>query len=118
MFYTSSVLTGWAGVPSRVIYGARFTLSLGLVGVCMSVLLGIFFGGIAGYYGGRIDWVVMRVVEYIISLPTIPIWLALATALPRLATVLAISVDHPCDFTDWLDRVGLGCAREIPGHAQ
>lgn len=70
-------------VLSRVIYGARFTLSLGLVGVFMSVLLGIFFGGIAGYYGGRADWVIMRVVEYIISLPTIPIWLALAAALPK-----------------------------------
>ena len=70
-------------VLSRVTYGGRFTLSLGLVGVCISVILGIFFGGISGYYGGKIDWFVMRVVEYIISLPTIPIWLALAAALPK-----------------------------------
>ncbi|MDQ8023081.1 MAG: ABC transporter permease [Moraxellaceae bacterium] len=70
-------------VLSRTIYGGRFTMSLGLVGVCISVLLGISLGGMSGYYGGKIDWVVMRVVEYIISLPTIPIWLALAAALPK-----------------------------------
>jgi peptide/nickel transport system permease protein len=83
MFYLFGADRLGRDVLSRVIYGARFTLSLGLVGVCMSVLLGIFFGGIAGYYGGRADWVIMRVVEYIISLPTIPIWLALAAALPK-----------------------------------
>jgi peptide/nickel transport system permease protein len=68
---------------SRVIYGGRFTLSLGLIGVMMSVILGIFLGGISGYYGGKIDWVVQRLVEFIISLPTIPIWLAMAAALPK-----------------------------------
>lgn len=83
MFYLFGADRLGRDVLSRVVYGARFTLSLGLVGVCMSVVLGIFFGGIAGYYGGRIDWVIMRVVEYIISLPTIPIWLALAAALPK-----------------------------------
>lgn len=70
-------------VLSRTIYGARFTLSLGLFGVMISVVLGIFLGGISGYYGGRIDWVIQRLIEYIISLPTIPIWLALASALPK-----------------------------------
>jgi len=68
---------------SRVIYGARFTLSLGLIGVTLSVTIGIMLGGISGYYGGKIDWVIQRVVEYILSLPTIPIWLALAAALPK-----------------------------------
>lgn len=68
---------------SRVIYGARYTLSLGLFGVAISVILGIILGGISGYYGGKIDWVIQRVIEYIISLPTIPIWLALASALPK-----------------------------------
>ncbi|MDB5813150.1 MAG: appC [Rhodocyclales bacterium] len=68
---------------SRVIYGGRFTLSLGLIGVMMSVVFGIFLGGISGYYGGKIDWVVQRLVEFIISLPTIPIWLAMAAALPK-----------------------------------
>lgn len=70
-------------VLSRVIYGARFTLSLGLIGVILSVVLGIFLGGLAGYYGGWTDWVVMRLVEFILSLPSIPIWLAMAAALPK-----------------------------------
>lgn len=68
---------------SRIIYGARFTLSLGLIGVTLSVTIGIMLGGISGYYGGKIDWVIQRLVEYILSLPTIPIWLALAAALPK-----------------------------------
>lgn len=70
-------------VLSRVIFGARFTLSLGLIGVSLSVLLGIFLGGLSGYYGGKVDWLIMRLVEFIISLPTIPIWLAMAAALPK-----------------------------------
>ncbi len=68
---------------SRIVFGARASLSIGLVGVTCSLLLGIVFGGISGYFGGRIDWVVQRVIEFIISLPTIPIWLALAAALPK-----------------------------------
>lgn len=68
---------------SRVIYGGRFTLSLGLIGVLLSVILGLILGGISGYYGGKIDWVIQRLVEFIISLPTIPIWLAMAAALPK-----------------------------------
>jgi len=68
---------------SRVIYGGRFTLSLGLIGVILSVILGLILGGISGYYGGKIDWAIQRLTEFIISLPTIPIWLAMAAALPK-----------------------------------
>jgi peptide/nickel transport system permease protein len=46
-------------------------------------LLGIVFGGVSGYFGGRVDWLVQRLIEFIISLPTIPVWLALAAALPK-----------------------------------
>lgn len=67
---------------SRSIYGARYTLSLGLIGVTLSTIIGIFLGGLAGYYGGKVDWIVSRLVEFIISLPTIPIWLAMAAVLP------------------------------------
>jgi peptide/nickel transport system permease protein len=68
---------------SRIVYGARASLSIGLVGVSISLLLGIFFGGLSGYFGGRVDWLVQRVIEFIISLPTVPIWLALAASLPK-----------------------------------
>lgn len=74
---------------SRIIYGARASLSIGIVGVTCSLLLGVLFGGISGYYGGRVDWAVQRMIEFIISLPTIPIWLAMAAALPKTWSPLA-----------------------------
>lgn len=67
---------------SRVIYGTRISMSIGLVGVVISLVLGIALGGVSGYYGGRIDSVIQRTIEFVLSLPTIPIWLALAAALP------------------------------------
>jgi peptide/nickel transport system permease protein len=67
---------------SRIIYGARISLSIGLVGVALSLLLGIILGGISGYYGGTPDLVIQRLIEFIRSMPTIPLWLALAAALP------------------------------------
>ncbi|MDJ0390017.1 ABC transporter permease [Roseomonas sp. E05] len=70
-------------VLSRTIYGARISMTVGLVGVALSLFLGVGIGGLAGYYGGRVDWVVQRLTEYVISLPTIPIWMALAAAVPR-----------------------------------
>jgi peptide/nickel transport system permease protein len=68
---------------SRVIHGARVSMSIGLVGVAMSLLLGLTLGGISGYYGGLVDMVIQRVIEFILSLPTIPIWLGLTAALPQ-----------------------------------
>ena len=67
---------------SRVIYGTRISMSIGLVGVAISLVLGITLGGISGFYGGRVDVVIQRVIEFVLSLPTIPVWLALAAALP------------------------------------
>lgn len=67
---------------SRVMYGTRISMSIGLVGVAISLVLGIALGGISGYYGGRVDAVIQRLIEFVLSLPTIPIWLALAAALP------------------------------------
>jgi peptide/nickel transport system permease protein len=67
---------------SRVIYGTRISMSIGLVGVAISLVLGVVLGGISGYYGGRIDALIQRLIEFVLSLPTIPIWLALAAALP------------------------------------
>jgi peptide/nickel transport system permease protein len=67
---------------SRVIHGARLSLSIGLVGVALSFLLGILFGGLSGYYGGWVDTVVQRAIEFLRSIPRIPLWMALAAAVP------------------------------------
>ncbi|MCB1428384.1 MAG: ABC transporter permease, partial [Nitratireductor sp.] len=63
-------------------YGARISLTIGLIGVTISFILGIVIGGLAGYYGGWIDLVSQRLIEVIQSLPTIPLWLALAAIMP------------------------------------
>lgn len=68
---------------SRMIYGARISLSIGLVGVGISFVLGILLGGISGYYGGTVDEVIQRVIEFLRSLPTIPLWMGLAAAIPH-----------------------------------
>ena len=67
---------------SRIVYGARLSLTLGLVGVFLSLILGIILGGISGYYGGWIDTVVQRTIEFIRTIPTIPLWMTLSAALP------------------------------------
>ena len=67
---------------TRLVYGARVTLSAGLVGVIFAFVLGLFFGSIAGYYGGWLDNAVQRLMEFIRSVPTIPLWMGLAAALP------------------------------------
>jgi peptide/nickel transport system permease protein len=70
-------------VWSRIMIGAQVSMSIGLLGVAASLLIGIVLGGISGYYGGRIDFVIQRTIEFILALPQIPIWLALAAALPQ-----------------------------------
>ncbi|WP_417667267.1 ABC transporter permease [Roseibium sp.] len=67
---------------SGLIYGARLSLTVGLVGVAISIVLGLFFGGIAGYFGGIADSVIQRVIEIMRSLPELPLWMALSAALP------------------------------------
>ena len=69
-------------VVSRMAHGTRISMSIGLVGVAISLILGIILGGISGYYGGTVDNVIQRVIEFIRSMPTIPLWLGLAAALP------------------------------------
>lgn len=67
---------------SRITYGARISLTVGLVGIVLSFLMGIVIGGVAGYYGGFIDNVIQRVIEIIRSFPTLPLLMALSAALP------------------------------------
>jgi peptide/nickel transport system permease protein len=67
---------------SRILYGTRISLSIGLVGMTMSFFLGILLGGISGLYGGMIDTVIQRIIEFLRSVPTTPLWMALSAALP------------------------------------
>ncbi len=69
-------------ILSRVIYGTRISLTVGLVGIAISFMIGITLGGISGYYGGWIDNVIQRLIELIKSLPELPLWMALSAALP------------------------------------
>jgi peptide/nickel transport system permease protein len=67
---------------SRMIYGARLSLTIGLLGVAVSFTLGIIIGGIAGYYGGWTDILIQRGIEVIQSIPHLPLWMALSAILP------------------------------------
>ena len=67
---------------SRMGYGARISLTVGIIGIIISFTLGIVIGGLAGYYGGVIDSIVQRVIEIIRSFPQLPLWMALSAALP------------------------------------
>lgn len=69
-------------VLSRIIYGARISLTIGLFGVMMSFALGLVLGGLAGYHGGWVDMTIQRVIEVLQSIPTIPLWMALAAIMP------------------------------------
>lgn len=69
-------------VLSRMIHGVRISLSIGLVGVTISLILGIVLGALSGYFGGWVDTVIQRIVEFMLSIPTIPIYLGLAAMIP------------------------------------
>ena len=69
-------------VFSRILYGAQLSLTVGLIGISVSFLLGIGFGSLAGYFGGRTDWTIQRLIEVLRSLPELPLWLALSAAVP------------------------------------
>ena len=69
-------------VYSLNVYAARVSLSVGFAGVLLSFLLGCILGGISGYYGGSADMVIQRFIDFLVSLPQIPLWLAFAAVLP------------------------------------
>lgn len=68
---------------SRVVHGTRVSMSIGLLGVGVAFVLGIILGGISGYLGGWVDTFIQRMVEFFMSLPTLPLWMGLAAAIPR-----------------------------------
>lgn len=67
---------------SRIIYGSRISLSIGLLGVLLSIFLGVLLGGLSGFYGGWVDNLIQRLIEILRSFPTVPLWMALAAAIP------------------------------------
>lgn len=69
-------------VFSRMVYGARISLTIGLIGVSISFILGSVLGGLAGYMGGWVDAGVLRLIEILRAMPELPLWMALAAALP------------------------------------
>lgn len=77
-------------VLSRIFYGGRISLSVGLVGVSISFVLGLLLGGVSGFFGGVIDEAIQRSIEVLTTLPQIPLYMALAAALPREWTQLRI----------------------------
>ena len=97
---------------ARVVYGARLSLSLGLVGVFLSLVLGIVLGGVSGYYGGTADVVIQRVIEFIRTIPQIPLWMTLSAALPASLSVeqtyFGITVILSLVAWTWMARVVRG----------
>lgn len=67
---------------SRIVYGTRISLTVGLLGILVSFLIGITLGGISGYFGGWVDNIIQRFIEMVRSFPELPLWMALSAALP------------------------------------
>jgi len=97
---------------SKMVGGTRISMSIGLIGVAISLVLGILLGGISGYFGGAIDNIIQRIIEFLRSLPTIPLWMSLAAALPLTWPPLAIyfGITLILSFIGWT-----GLARVVRG---
>ncbi len=97
---------------SRILYGARISLTIGLLGVCISFVLGLSIGAVSGYYGGWIDNVIQRLIEILRSFPSIPLWMALAAALPSDWSALQVyfGITIVLAFIGWT-----GLARQVRG---
>ncbi|SDQ93881.1 peptide/nickel transport system permease protein [Rhizobiales bacterium GAS191] len=88
---------------SRIVYGARISLTVGLAGIVVSFMIGLTLGGLAGYLGGWTDAVVQRLIEILRSLPELPLWLALSAALPaNLSPILVfLGITVILGLLDW-----------------
>ena len=97
---------------TRVLYGGRISLSIGLLGVALTFFLGILLGGLAGYIGGWTDNVIQRIIEIIQSIPKLPLWMALSAALPPSWSSLKIyfGITVILSFIGWT-----GMARVVRG---
>ena len=97
---------------SRLMYGTRTSMTVGLIAVFLSVILGVLLGGISGYFGGLPDLVIQRMIEILQSLPTIPIWLAMTAALPRTGRP---SRSSSPSRSSWRSSAGPPLRREVRG---
>ena len=99
-------------VLSRIIYGTRISMTLGLVGVAVSFFIGILLGGVSGFYGGWVDNAIQRGIELLRSMPTTPLWMGLAAALPSSWTPIQVFFG----ITVLLSLIGwTGLARVVRG---
>jgi peptide/nickel transport system permease protein len=110
LFKTDIHLFGVEGDGHIFLYGTRISTTVGLVGIFLSFLFGIIIGGISGYYGGPFDIIIQRIIEILRSIPTLPLWMALSTAVPAnwspVKVYFAISII--LSFIGWT-----GLAREV-----
>jgi peptide/nickel transport system permease protein len=99
-------------VLSRTIHGTRVSMSIGLIGVTLSLVLGIVLGGISGFIGGAVDNFIQRTIEFLQSIPTIPLWMGLAAAIPQNWSAIQVYFA----ITIILSLIGwTGLAREVRG---
>ena len=75
---------------SRLMFATRTSMTIGLVSVALSLVLGVVLGGVSGYFGGAIDSVIQRIIEILRSIPTIPLWIGLAAAVPNDWSVMQV----------------------------
>lgn len=73
---------------SRIIYGGRVSMTVGLIGVSLTIIFGSILGTISGYFGGMVDTIIQRIIELLMSFPSIALWAAFAAALPADITVV------------------------------
>ncbi len=97
---------------SRIVVGTRTSLTIGLVGVCISLVLGVIIGAISGFYGGITDLLLQRVIEMLRAVPTLPLWLGLAAAIPSTWSVTSVyfTITLIISFVGWTEL-----ARELRG---
>lgn len=97
---------------SRIIYGTRISLSIGLIGVTLSFGIGIVIGAISGYYSGIVDTIIQRIIEVLISIPTLPLWMSLSAAIPLDWTIYQVffTISLILSLIGWV-----GLARTVRG---